>query len=275
MSRVWFVTGSSRGLGRSIAEAALAVGDSVAATARRPEQLGDLASAYGEKILPLALDVTDERSVDRAVGQAVERFGRLDVVVNNAGYADLAAVEDVTTDDFRAQVDTNFYGVVYVTKAVLPILREQGGGRIFQVSSLGDRLGSPGLGAYQSAKWAVAGFSSVVAAEVAPLGIKVTALEPGEIETDWAGSSMSVPPISEPYKQTVGRFAEMLGYGPSGGGSTPDKVAGAVLTLADHAEPPVRILLGKDAVEYGASAGKALAESDEAWRDLAVSTSRS
>jgi NAD(P)-dependent dehydrogenase (short-subunit alcohol dehydrogenase family) len=131
-------------------------------------------------------------------------FGHLDVIVNNAGYANLAAIEDVTLADFREQVDANLFGVVNVTKAALPVLREQGGGHVIQVSSIGGRLATAGLSAYQAAKWAVGGFSEVLAREVGPLGIKVTVLEPGGMQTDWAGSSMRVPPISEPYQPTVG-----------------------------------------------------------------------
>ncbi|HEY4201855.1 MAG TPA: SDR family NAD(P)-dependent oxidoreductase [Devosiaceae bacterium] len=200
MSRVWFVTGSSRGLGRAIVEAALAAGNKVAATARKPEQLAELVSRYGDNVLPLALDVTDAAAARAAVAEAVRAFGRLDVVVNNAGYGDVASVEDVTEEDFKAQIDTNFYGTVHVTKAALPALRQQGGGHIMQITSIGGRTCNTGLSAYQSAKWAVEGFSGVLALEVAPLNIKVTIIEPGGFRTDWAGSSMTIPPVSEPYR---------------------------------------------------------------------------
>ncbi|MDQ0897443.1 NAD(P)-dependent dehydrogenase (short-subunit alcohol dehydrogenase family) [Paenibacillus sp. V4I7] len=150
--KVWFITGSSRGLGRSLTEAVLKKGDYVIATARSPKSLADLAEQYGDKIHPLVLDVTDKKAVIKAVEQAIEVFGRLDVVVNNAGYGDMASIEDVTHDDFHAQMNTNFYGVVYLTKAVLPIMRKQGGGNIIQISSIGGRIGTAGLAAYQSAK---------------------------------------------------------------------------------------------------------------------------
>lgn len=272
MSKVWFVTGSSRGLGRAIVETALEAGDRVVATARNTAKLDDLVARYGDRIVTLTLDVTDAEAAQTAVEEGLKAFGRYDVVVNNAGYADLASVEDVTLDDFRRQVDTVFYGVVYVTKAVLPILREQGSGHIFQVSSLGARLASPGLAAYQSAKWAVSGFSSVLAQEVAPLGIRVTALEPGGIRTDWAGSSMAVPPISEPYQQTVGTFADMLRNPDPAmdevSAADPAKVATVVLDLAGRDDAPVRLLIGADAVQYAADAAQALAESDEKWREV-------
>lgn len=272
MSKIWFVTGSGRGLGRAITEAALKAGHSVVATARKPEQLQDLVETYGERVLPVRLDVTDYGDVLKAVHAGRERFGRIDVAVNNAGYGDVAAVEDVTVEDFRAQIDANFMGVVYVTKAVLPLMREQGGGHVFQVSSLGGRIGAVGLGAYQSAKWAVGGFSTVLAQEVAPLGIQVTVLEPGGMQTDWAGSSMTIPPVTEPYKQTVGQFAEMLRTHSGKEPSVPAKVADLVLKLSEMQGAPLRLLVGPDAVDYAARAAEALAASDVQWRDLSLST---
>ena len=187
MPKVFLVTGSSRGLGREITQAALAAGHQVVATARRPETLADLAGQYGSQVRAVALDVTDPAAAEAAVAAGVAAFGRLDVVVNNAGYANLAAVEDISLEDFREQIDANLLGVVNVTKAALPVLRGQGAGHIIQVSSIGGRLATPGLSAYQAAKWAVGGFSEVLAREVEPLGIKVTVLEPGGMQTDWAG----------------------------------------------------------------------------------------
>ncbi|MGW4675035.1 SDR family NAD(P)-dependent oxidoreductase [Streptomyces sp. NPDC004324] len=275
MSKVWFVTGSSRGLGRAIVEAALEAGDRVVATARKPAQLDDLVVRHGDRILPLALDVARDDDVRRAVREGLEAFGRYDVVVNNAGYGDIASVEDVTPEAFRAQIDTNFYGVVQVTKAVLPVLREQGAGHIFQVSSVGGRVGSAGLSAYQSAKWAVGGFSTVLAQEVAPLGIQVTVLEPGGMRTDWAGSSMTIPPVSEPYRQTVGGFADMIRSSAASGSaeSDPVKVARVVRDLAGRQDAPVRIVLGAQAYGIAQAAARAIAESDEKWREVSESVS--
>jgi NAD(P)-dependent dehydrogenase (short-subunit alcohol dehydrogenase family) len=272
MTQVFLVTGSSRGLGREIVEAALAAGHHVVATARRSEQLADLVNTYGDRMRAVALDVTDPHAAEAAVRTAVDAFGRLDVVVNNAGYADLAAIEDVSLDAFRAQIETNLFGVVTVTKAALPQLREQGSGHIIQVSSVGGRMASVGLGAYQSAKWAVGGFSSVLNQEVAPLGIKVTVLEPGGMRTDWAGSSMAIPTVSAPYEPTVGEQARMIRAGLTTEASDPAKVARVVLDVAAMAEPPLRLLLGSDAYRYGTAAGRALAESDQQWRELSVST---
>ncbi|MFD8964126.1 oxidoreductase [Streptomyces sp. NPDC059568] len=271
MSQVWFITGSSRGLGRAIAEAALAAGHRVVATARKPDQLDDLVHTYGEQVRAVALDVTDADAARAAVKGAVETFGQLDVVVNNAGYGDMAAIEDVTDADFRAQIDTNFYGVYYVTKTAVPILREQGSGHIVQISSSGGRMTTPGLGAYQSAKWAVAGFSEVLSRELAPLGVRVTVIEPGGLRTDWAGSSMTIPEISEPYRQTVGPMAEMVRSMDGRQTGDPAKAAQVILGLPDLDEPPVHLLLGSDAYRYVTDSDRARTETDAKWRELTES----
>jgi NAD(P)-dependent dehydrogenase (short-subunit alcohol dehydrogenase family) len=258
-------------LGRSIVEAALHAGDRVVATARQPGQLHDLLEKFGDRVRVLALDVTDSAHVARVVAEGHQAFGRYDVVVNNAGYGDIAAIEDTTIASFEKQIFTNFLGVVYVTKAVLPILRRQASGHIFQVSSLGGRLGSPGLAAYQSAKWAVGGFSTILAQEIAPLGLKVTVLEPGGMKTDWAGSSMTIPPVSAPYEPTVGAFARMLRAYSGSEPTDPAKVAELMLKLANQEKPPLRLLLGTDAVQYAPAAAQTLADSDALWHDLSTS----
>jgi NAD(P)-dependent dehydrogenase (short-subunit alcohol dehydrogenase family) len=273
MPSVFLLTGSSRGLGRAIAEAVLDGGHQLVATARDPRSLDDLVALHGDRILALPLDVTDPGAARSAIAGGVERFGRIDVVVNNAGYADLASVEDVALEDFRRQIDTNLLGVVNVTKAALPVLRQQGAGHIIQISSIGGRLATPGLSAYQSAKWAVGGFSSVLAAEVAPLGIRVTVLEPGGLETDWAGSSMQVPPISEPYRPTVGASATIHNSEAVALGD-PAKVAQVVLQIAEMDDPPLRLILGSEAYAYATAAARAQAASDERWRQLSTSTDR-
>ncbi|MEJ1229426.1 MAG: SDR family NAD(P)-dependent oxidoreductase [Galbitalea sp.] len=269
-SPVFLVTGAGRGLGLDIVRAALAAGHRVVAGARNPHQLDELVALHGGALLPVALDVTDAAAAEAAVRAAVDTFGRLDVVVNNAGYANLASIEDITIDDFRAQLDTNLLGVVTVTKAALPTLRAQGSGHIIQVSSVGGRSATAGLGAYQAAKWAVGGFSGVLDAEVRPLGIRVTVLEPGGMRTDWAGSSMTIPPISDAYRDTVGNRARMIGESTPLG--DPAKVAQVVLRVAAMDEPPLRLLLGSDAYKYGTAIGLALAESDAKWRELSEST---
>src|ERR1700760_4284521 len=275
MSQVFLLTGSSRGLGRQIAEAALAAGHQLIATARNPASLADLADRYGAQVLPLALDVTDPAAAQAAVAAGTDAFGRIDVVVNNAGYANVASVEDITLEDFRAQVEANLFGVVSVTKAALPVLRAQGGGHVIQVSSVGGRLATAGLSAYQAAKWAVGGFSEVLAREAGPLGIKVTVLEPGGMQTDWAGASMQVAPISEPYQAVVGPMAALHGeLGGSAALGDPAKVAQVVLAVAAMPEPPLRLILGSEAYAYATTAARARAEADAAWHDLSVSTDR-
>jgi NAD(P)-dependent dehydrogenase (short-subunit alcohol dehydrogenase family)/predicted ester cyclase len=273
--KVWFVTGSSRGLGLQIVLAALRSGDRVAATARHPGDLAGLAAGFGESLLPLRLDVTDAATAAGAVQRTIEVFGRLDVVVNNAGYADLAAFEDTAPEVFTAQLDTNLSGVINVSRAVIPVLRAQGGGHLINVSSLGGRIGTPGLSAYQAAKWAVTGFSEVLAAETRPLGIRVTVIEPGGMTTDWSGSSMRIPAPSAPYQDTVGPLARVI-RGDAGGTALgdPAKVAGVVVRLAGMADPPVRLLLGSDALNIARSAARALAVQDAAWSELSRSTDR-
>ena len=268
---VFLVSGASRGLGREIVAAALQAGHRVVAGARREAALEALTREYGERIAVVPLDVTDGQAAQAAVATAVSRFGRLDVLVNNAGYANVGAIEDMDFEDFRAQLDTNLLGVVRLTQAALPVMRAQRAGRIIQVSSVGGRMATPGLAAYQSAKWAVGGFSSVLAAEVAPLGIKVTVLEPGGMRTDWAGSSMRVDPVRPEYAETVGRMAARHAGGATEA-SDPVKVARLVLEVAALDEPPLRLLAGADAYAYGTAAGRALLAEDERWRPLSEST---
>jgi NAD(P)-dependent dehydrogenase (short-subunit alcohol dehydrogenase family) len=274
MTQTWLITGSARGLGRHITEAALAAGHRVLATARRPEQLEDLVAEHGDRIRPFALDVTDFTAAEAAVAAAVDAFGRLDVVVNNAGWADLSALEDTAIEDFRAQIDTNLMGVVHVTKAAVPVLRAQGGGHLVQISSVGGRLASPGLSAYQAAKWAVGGFSEVVAAETAPFGVKVTVVEPGGMQTEWAGASMTIPPISEPYRETVGARATAMDPEMAWANGDPRKVAGVVVRIAAEAAPPLRLLLGSDAYDLARAAADRRAAEDTRWEAVSRSTDR-
>ncbi|MDX3078408.1 oxidoreductase [Streptomyces sp. NPDC088354] len=271
MSKTWLITGSSRGLGRAIAEAVLAAGHNLVATARRVESLNDLVDTYGDKVRLVTLDVTDAAAARRAVQTAVAAFGRLDVVVNNAGYADMAAVEDMSEQAFRDQIDANLHGVVNVTRAALPVMREQGSGHIVQISSVGGRVGGPGLGAYQAAKWAVGGFSEVLAKEVAHLGIKVTVAEPGAMRTDWAGSSMATPPVSEPYKPVVEPAIARQRASDGNQTGDPARVAHILLDITESEEPPLRLLLGKDAVRVGRAVAETLAASDAKWREVSES----
>jgi NAD(P)-dependent dehydrogenase (short-subunit alcohol dehydrogenase family) len=276
MTQTWLITGSARGLGRHLTEAALDAGHNVVATARRPEQLDDLVAAHGDRVRPFALDVTDYEAAEAAVAAAVDAYGRLDVVVNNAGWADLSALEDTTIASFRAQLDTNLMGTVNVTKAAVPVLREQGGGHVIQISSVGGRLASPGLSAYQAAKWAVGGFSEVVAAETAPFGVKVTVVEPGGMQTEWASASMTIPDVSEPYRATVGARAAAMDADTDmdWAKGDPRKVAEVVVRIAAEPEPPLRLLLGSDAYGLATAAAERRAAQDAQWESVSLSTDR-
>lgn len=273
MSKIWLITGSARGLGRHVAEAVLAAGDSLVATARDPSKLSDLVVRYGDRIRTVSLDVTDAAAARAAVDVAVSAFGRLDVLVNNAGYGHASPFEQTTDEDFRAQIDTNFYGVVNVTRAALPVMRKQRSGHIIQVSSVGGRMGSPGLSAYQSAKWAVGGFTEVLAKEVAPLGIKVTALEPGGMRTDWGVIARgAVPELLPDYEASVGALAKALsGYIGHEVGD-PDKVAQVILQLARHDAPPEHLLLGSDAVHFFNLVDAGRRADAERWHAVSLST---
>src|SRR5579864_8727165 len=207
MAKVWLITGSGNGLGRDIAEAALAAGDSVVSGARRTEELAPLVAQYGERVKSVGLEVRDEA----AVQLAVDSFGRLDVLVNNAGYGQIAPFEQMSGEDFQAVVDTCFYGVVYTTRAAVPVMRKQKSGHIFQVSSVGGRLAVPGNTPYHAAKWAVGGFSDSLALEVAPFGIKVCTLEPGGIRTNWARrAGQNSPQLLPEYENSVGTNLKVL-----------------------------------------------------------------
>ncbi|MFC8830420.1 oxidoreductase [Streptomyces sp. NPDC057137] len=269
--QVWFITGASRGLGNAIAMEALAAGKRVAATARRPETLSGLVDEYGEQVLPLTLDVTDQAQAEDAVQRTVEHFGRLDVVVNNAGYADISPVEETTMEAFRAQVEAVFFGTVLVTKAALPFLRRQGSGHIIQVASVGGRITAPGLAAYQSAKHAVEGFSGVLAQETGPLGIKVTVVEPGGMRTDWAGSSMEIAPFDDAYRPTVGAQADRLRATSGKEPIDPAKAARALIAIAEQDDPPLHLLLGSDAYHYATAALEKTGAEDRKWAHISTS----
>ena len=254
----WFITGSSRGFGRELVRAALAAGHDVAATARRPEQLADLEAVTGGHLLPVRLDVTDPSDVRAAVAAATDRFGRIDVVVNNAGYADLAPIETTSDDDFRRQFETNFWGVVAVTKAVLPQLRAQGGGTVVQFSSIGGRVGgSPGIAPYQAAKFAVDGFSRVLAAETAPFGVRVLVVEPSGFATDWAGSSMTVHDIPPEYESTVGAVHRRTRANAAGAAGDPARAAEIVVRTVALERIPSHLLLGRNAVDMAETYSRA------------------
>ena len=273
MPKTWLITGSSRGFGWELAKAVLDRGDNVVATARRPEQLDDLVRAHGDRVRAIALDVTDAGAARAAVQTAVEEFGRLDVVVNNAGYANSAPIEEIGDDDFRAQIETNLFGLVNVTRAALPVLRGQRSGHFLQFSSIGGRVGgTPGLAAYQTAKFGVEGFSEVLNNEVKPFGVKVTIVEPGAFRTDWGGSSMRIEPVGEDYEQTVGAInryrLDVDGRQPG----DPARAARVILDIVDLDEPPLRLLLGRDAVRIAGESARNRAAEAEKWAEVSEST---
>jgi NAD(P)-dependent dehydrogenase (short-subunit alcohol dehydrogenase family) len=270
--QTWFITGSSRGFGRALVQAALEAGDRVAATARRPEQLKDLADAFGDRVLPLALDVTDPGAVGAAIDAAVVRFGRLDVVVNNAGYANVAPIETGQDEDFRTQFETNFWGVYNVSKAAIGPLRAAGGGTIVQFSSIGGRVGgSPGIASYQAAKFAVDGFSRVLAVETEPFGIDVMTVEPSGFKTDWAGSSMAVRDIPGDYERTVGAMHRRVRSGGSGPAGDPVRAAEIIVGVVKRGNPPSHLLLGVNAVEMALAYSKRQVEEATEWEAVSRS----
>ncbi len=272
MSQVWLITGSSRGLGRALADAVLAAGHELVATARDPAQLADLVDRYGEQVRSCALDVTDPRAAGNAIEEAGRAFGRLDVLVNNAGYGNIGSIEDTSLEDIRAQIETNLFGVINVTKAAIPLLREQRSGHIIQLSSVGGRVGAMGRAAYSAAKWGVEGFSEVLAKETALLGIKVTIIEPGGFRTDFAGSSTVISEGRPEYDATVGAAARFQrGYDGTQPGD-PVKAAAVIIQVAAMERPPLRLLLGSDAVRITEQADVARIEADKKWRDLSLST---
>lgn len=265
MGKIWFITGSSRGFGRALTQAALDAGDKVAATARRPEGLADLVETYGQRVLPLALDVTDPNQVTAALASATQRFGGVDVVVNNAGYANVAPIETGDEADFRAQFETNFWGVYHVSKAAIPALREQGGGLIVQFSSMGGRVGgSAGIASYQAAKFAIDGFSRALRAETAPFGIDVLVVEPSGFATDWAGSSMAIADIPDRYADTVGamnaiRVSDAISAG------DPARAAAILVEMSRRADRPYHLPLGVNAVEGSIRHDELLLAEDRKW----------
>lgn len=274
MARTWLITGGSQGLGKALTLAALEAGDQVVVTSRRPEALADLAEAQPGRLQTVALDVMSPSEAREVVATAVDRFGSLDVVVNNAGYATSSSVEDFPEDDFRAQIEVNLFGVINVTRAALPILRGQRSGHFVQISSIGGRVGgTPGLSAYQTAKFGVEGFSEVLANEVGPLGSKVTIVEPGGIRTSWAaGAAMASGRITADYEQTVGKWLEMFaGYSGNEPGD-PARMAKAIIDTVDTQEPPRRLLLGRDALEIAVSAEEARIAEARKWAEVSRST---
>ncbi len=243
MAKTWFITGASRGFGREWTIAALERGDTVAATARDTTTLDDLVTRFGDAVLPLPLDVDDRDAGFAAVARAHDHFGRLDVVVNNAGYGQFGMIEEISEAEARAQFDTNVFGALFVTQAALPYLRAQGSGHVLQVSSIGGISAFPNIGIYNASKWALEAFSQALAAEVAGFGIKVTIIEPGAYSTDWGGSSAKHAAPNPAYDVFREEAAEQR-RARAGNPGDPVATREAVLTLVDAEDPPLRVFFG-------------------------------
>ncbi len=272
MQQRWLITGSSRGIGHALSKAVLEAGHRLVATAREPAQLAHLAERYGEAVRTVALDVTDPAAAQAAVGLAVDCFGGLDVLVNNAGYGNVNSVEDTELDDFRRQIETNLFGTIIVTKAAIPIMREQRGGHIIQFSSVGGRIGAPGRAPYSAAKWGVEGFSEVLAQEMALIGVKVTVIEPGGFRTDFAGSSTALKEGRPEYDRLVGAAARMQRAFNGKQPGDPVRAAQVILEIAAMDRPPFRLPLGSDAVVAIEQAERSKQAELDRWRELSRST---
>ena len=271
--KVWLVTGAGNGLGRNITEAALKAGHSVVATARKVSQLEDYSSRYGSQVLTAALDVTDEKQAKDVVQTALKHFGSIDVLVNNAGYGDNRPFEQVPPDEFRMLVETCFFGVVTLTREVLPAMRQQKSGHIIQISSAGGRAATPGNAAYHAAKWAVGGFTESLAQETAAFNVRVTALEPGGIRTNWGKRAFSgrIGLLPE-YEPTVGATISFLEKYWGNENSDPEKVAQVVLKVAGADQVPPHILIGSDAYDLIKQHNTKTWEDAENWKEVTTST---
>ena len=264
--KVWFITGASKGFGHVWTEAALARGDSVAAASRTVGSLEALKAEYGDRLLPLALDVGEKVAVDAAVKQAHDQFGRIDVAVNNAGYGLFGAVEEVSEAEARAQIETNLFGALWVTKAVLPIMRAQNSGHIIQISSIGGVYAVPTVGLYHASKWGLEGFSQALAAEVRHLGIKVTIVEPGGFATDWGTTSAHRAAQLPAYDQPRALLASVRSTNQPG---DPQATASALFRIVDVAEPPLRVFFGSGGLPMVKREYAERIANWEAWNDVA------
>ncbi|GID27673.1 SDR family oxidoreductase [Paractinoplanes brasiliensis] len=269
MARTWFITGTSRGFGREWAEAALERGDRVAATARDVSTLDALVEAYGERVLPLPLDVTDRGAVIAALARAHENFGRLDVIVNNAGYGQFGMIEEVSEEEARLQIETNLFGALWVTQASLPYLRESGGGNIIQVSSIGGISAFPNIGIYNASKWGLEGFSQALAQEVALFGIKVTIVEPGGFSTDWGGASAKHATQLPEYDKVREIAAEGRRSRVSNPGD-PRATRTAILKIVDAENPPLRVFFGEGPLGIATADYESRLAGWREWQPLAV-----
>ncbi len=269
MSKTWFITGASRGFGREWAAAALERGDRVAATARDTATLDDLVQRYGDAVLPLQLDVADREADAAAVRQAHDTFGRLDVVVNNAGYGQFGMVEEVSEAEARAQFDVNLFGALWISQAALPLMRAQGSGHVLQVSSIGGIVALPNIGIYNASKWALEAFSQSMATEVAQFGIKVTIIEPAGYSTDWSGSSARHAEPDAAYDSFREKVTATRAKAAQSAGD-PAATAAAVLRLVDAEEPPLRVFFGRAPLAMATKEYERRLATWREWEELSV-----
>lgn len=272
MSKVWLISGCSRGLGRAIAEAALLAGDQVLATARRPAHLQELVERFGARVVPATLDVTDPKAARLAVRAARESFGRLDVLVNNAGFGHIAPFEQMSDEQFRDQMETNFFGVVNLTRAAIPLMRSQRSGHVIQISGLAGRIATPGFSAFHAAKWAVSGFSETLRQELAPIGIRVSSVEPGPMRTEWSiQASWEAPRILADYEPSIRTPLDdvrgMVGNEPG----DPERIAQLIVRLAYHDDPPAHLVLGRESLRVLEETDHARTTEAELWREISCS----
>lgn len=271
--KTWFITGCSTGFGRELARQVLERGDRAVLTARNPSQIQELSVRHGDKTLVLPLDVTDEAAITKAVAGAEARFGRIDVLVNNAGYGYFSAIEEGEDVEIRRQFETNVFGLYSLTRHVLPGMRARRSGHIVNISSIGGLVVFSATGYYHASKFAVEAFSESLALEVAPLGIKVTIVEPGRFRTDWAGRSMiESKTVIDDYAETAGARRKTTHETSGTQPGDPVRGAAAIIKAVDAAEPPTRLLLGSDAYQLALSRLDALRKNFEAWKELSLST---
>lgn len=271
--KVWLITGSSTGLGRALAQAVLERGYHLVATARQPEQLKELNDRYPDRVTTIALDVTNAQSIQQAIEAALNAYNRIDVLVNNAGYGTVGAIEEVNDDDIRRQFDTNLFGAINVTRAVLPTLREQRSGHILNISSANGISAFAGVGIYSATKFALEAISEALAQEVKPLGIKVTIIEPGSSRTNFSSRALSTlsHQIND-YAQTSGKIVQRLQERDGKQPNDPAKAAAAMIQVVESDDPPLRLALGEDSVNLITQKLESMKAELEAWKDVSMNT---
>ena len=272
--KVWFITGSNSGFGLSLTKAVLAKGDKVIATTRHPEEIKDLVKQYPNTVKAVTLDITKADEISNAIDTAISTFGRVDVLVNNAGFGTLGAVEEIEDEQVRYQFEVNCFGTLNLTKAMLPHFRQRNSGHILNVSSVGGFTSFPGTGIYSATKFAIEGYSEALAKEIAPLGIKLTLVEPGAFRTEFAGDSLATPDNQiDDYEETAHKFVKMQSQSSGEQPGDPDKAAQAMIKAVESDNPPMRLVLGEDALEATRKKIKSFQQELEEWEEITLSTS--